>query len=193
MKYKDPVTGEWKEIYSKTADTLPVGTVVEFEGEEVPAGWEEVIEEKSLVGRYVGAQASIKNTSQTLASNTKVTLDSISTSHGSNYFKLENNGIVINSDKIKTVEVSGSIFLEGPSGNGYVWGQIRKNNTMIRGALTAYASQGGFLSVPITPIPIDVVKGDAFTLIGDSTVQGKVRKDFPNTWLYIKVLEWKEV
>ena len=49
MKYKDPVTGEWKEIYSKTADTLPVGTVVEFEGEEVPAGWEETEEVENVI------------------------------------------------------------------------------------------------------------------------------------------------
>lgn len=42
MKYRDPVTGEFKELYTKAADTLPVGTVVDYDGTEVPAGWEEV-------------------------------------------------------------------------------------------------------------------------------------------------------
>lgn len=49
MKYKDPVTGEWKEIYSKTADTLPVGTVVDFDGTEIPAGWEQAEEVENII------------------------------------------------------------------------------------------------------------------------------------------------
>lgn len=42
MKFRDPETGEFKELYTKAADTLPVGTVVDYDGDEVPAGWEEV-------------------------------------------------------------------------------------------------------------------------------------------------------
>lgn len=42
MKYKDPVTGELKDIYVKASDTLPVGTVVDYDGEDVPAGWEKI-------------------------------------------------------------------------------------------------------------------------------------------------------
>lgn len=42
MKYRDPETGEFKELYVKAVDTLPVGTEVDYEGEDVPAGWEEV-------------------------------------------------------------------------------------------------------------------------------------------------------
>ena len=48
MKYKDPETGEFKEIYVKTADTLPVGTVVDYDGEEIPTGWEPVEDEPSI-------------------------------------------------------------------------------------------------------------------------------------------------
>lgn len=48
MKYRDPETGEFKELYTKAADTLPVGTVVDFDGEEIPAGWEKA-EEMSLI------------------------------------------------------------------------------------------------------------------------------------------------
>ena len=39
MKYKDPVTGQLKEISLKTADTLPIGTVVAYSGSNEPSGW----------------------------------------------------------------------------------------------------------------------------------------------------------
>lgn len=42
MKYKDPSTGQLKELSLKAADTLPIGTIVDYDGEEVPEGWEEV-------------------------------------------------------------------------------------------------------------------------------------------------------
>lgn len=42
MKYRDPVTGEFKDITVKVADTLPVGTIVEYDGDVIPSGWEEV-------------------------------------------------------------------------------------------------------------------------------------------------------
>ena len=44
MKYKDPSTGQLKELSLKAADTLPIGTIVDYDGEEVPEGWEEVEE-----------------------------------------------------------------------------------------------------------------------------------------------------
>ena len=40
MKYRDPKTGEIKSISVKASDTLPIGSVVEFEGETIPEGWE---------------------------------------------------------------------------------------------------------------------------------------------------------
>lgn len=40
MKYND--NGEYKDIYIKTFDTLPVGAEVDFTGNEVPAGWTQV-------------------------------------------------------------------------------------------------------------------------------------------------------
>ena len=190
MKYKDPVTGEWKELYTKTADTLPVGSIVDFEGNEVPEGWEAV--EETPKG-CVYARATILNTDFKLSSSSKIPLNTISSESGTTYFKLENNGIVVNSDKIKKVEVSGSMFVDAPTGTGYVWGQLRRNNSHFAGSITVYNNAGGFLSSTIPPIVLNVAKGDTFTLIGDSTVQGTVRKDYPNTWLIVKVVEWNEV
>lgn len=42
LKYKDPTTGQFKEISVKVADSLPIGTEVDYDGETVPTGWEEV-------------------------------------------------------------------------------------------------------------------------------------------------------
>ena len=57
MKYRDPETGEFKELYTKAADTLPVGTVVDYDGDEVPAGWEaagsdDYSTEETFTGKY---------------------------------------------------------------------------------------------------------------------------------------------
>lgn len=41
MKYKDPITGEIKDITIKSGDTLPIGTIVEFDGDTIPDGYEE--------------------------------------------------------------------------------------------------------------------------------------------------------
>ena len=40
MKYND--NGEWKDIIVKATDTLPIGTEVDYNGTNVPDGWEEV-------------------------------------------------------------------------------------------------------------------------------------------------------
>lgn len=41
MKYRD-IDGIFKELFVKTADTLPIGTIVEYDGDFIPAGWENV-------------------------------------------------------------------------------------------------------------------------------------------------------
>lgn len=50
MKYKDE-SGQWKDlVLPATGDTLPVGTVVEFEGDTVPSNWEKVEENNIVTG-----------------------------------------------------------------------------------------------------------------------------------------------
>ena len=46
MKYND--NGEWKDIIVKATDTLPVGTEVDYNGTDVPDGWEEVEKEREI-------------------------------------------------------------------------------------------------------------------------------------------------
>lgn len=40
LKYRDPKTGQFKEISVKINDTLPIGTVVSYTGLNAPIGWE---------------------------------------------------------------------------------------------------------------------------------------------------------
>ena len=40
MKYND--NGEYKDIYVKAFDTLPMGTEVDYDGSVVPSGWTEI-------------------------------------------------------------------------------------------------------------------------------------------------------
>ena len=42
MKYK--YNNQWKDLTVKAGDTLPIGTIVDYDGETVPAGYEEVEE-----------------------------------------------------------------------------------------------------------------------------------------------------
>ena len=62
MKYKDE-SGQWKDlVLPATGDTLPVGTVVEFEGDTVPSNWTQVEEikpndyttEEQVIGTWMG-------------------------------------------------------------------------------------------------------------------------------------------
>ena len=49
INYKDPVTGDYIPAKTKTIDTLPVGTEVDFDGNEVPSGWTEVPAVKNYI------------------------------------------------------------------------------------------------------------------------------------------------
>lgn len=51
MKYND--NGEYKDIYIKTFDTLPVGTEVDYDGETVPEGWSEITEGYTLLDNSI--------------------------------------------------------------------------------------------------------------------------------------------
>ena len=51
MKYIDPITKEKKTIYTKASDTLPLGAIVDFDGTEIPDGWEPAYEDATV---YIG-------------------------------------------------------------------------------------------------------------------------------------------
>lgn len=41
MKYRDPTTGEFKELTVNVADTMPVGTIVAYSSKDIPDNWME--------------------------------------------------------------------------------------------------------------------------------------------------------
>ena len=47
MKAKDKTTGTFKEVYVKALDSLPVGAEIDFEGTDIPTGWEETTDPES--------------------------------------------------------------------------------------------------------------------------------------------------
>lgn len=42
MLVRDRQTNQFKKVYVKALDSLPVGAEIDFEGTDIPAGWEEV-------------------------------------------------------------------------------------------------------------------------------------------------------
>lgn len=47
MKYND--NGTVKDIVIKAGDTLPVGTIVSYDGETIPSGWEQVTDVEEII------------------------------------------------------------------------------------------------------------------------------------------------
>lgn len=54
MKYKDPITGELRDVIIKSGDTLPIGTIVDFDGDIIPDGYEEATEASDVVNSLEG-------------------------------------------------------------------------------------------------------------------------------------------
>lgn len=59
MKYQDPVTGEIKTVAVKAADSLPIGTIVEYEGAEIPKGYELIEDEVILYNNNEGTTTTV--------------------------------------------------------------------------------------------------------------------------------------
>ena len=60
MKYND--NGEYKDIYVKTFDTLPVGAIVEYSGSTIPSGWTDIGNDKiQKTSQYMEGGASLSN------------------------------------------------------------------------------------------------------------------------------------
>lgn len=71
MKAIDSVTGQFKEVYVKALDSLPVGSEIDFDGDtsDIPAGWEQVGDNPKLLWTN-------PNPSTAISSDTTITLNS---------------------------------------------------------------------------------------------------------------------
>lgn len=126
-------------------------------------------------------------TASSLTGEFKVLLNSKVDGYGDN-LTLSNNAIKIGKG-ISKIRISGNIFVNNPSQVGYVWGQIRKNNSLVLGSITSYANQGSYLSTPIPASIVDVSENDEIFLIADSICNGTLRTGKANTWLLVEVIE----
>lgn len=68
MKYND--NGTIKEIPVKASDTLPIGSIVEFDGDTIPSGWEEVENVENVL--WTNLNINSEFTSQTITLNDSI-------------------------------------------------------------------------------------------------------------------------
>ena len=102
MKYKNE-NGEWKDIYVKASDTLPIGAEVDYDGDDIPAGWEEV--RPRTINRLYVRNSTIELTT-TSDNETKTLLLNNVVYQDGNGFTLNSDGTITIGDGIKKVEVS---------------------------------------------------------------------------------------
>jgi hypothetical protein len=60
MKYY--YNGQWRDVYAKTADTLPVGSVIDYNGATVPSGWERIADDFAVVTGTMTIAANVGDT-----------------------------------------------------------------------------------------------------------------------------------
>lgn len=106
----------------------------------------------------------------------------------SNKLTLSNGGIRIGTG-ISKVLVSGNVFFQFTAAQqNYVYIMIRKNTTNISIAIGPEAFANAFISVPFTPVLVDVQEGDIFYMFLADAKTGTYRGE-QNTWLTIQVIE----
>ena len=127
---------------------------------------------------------------QTPTSNYYVTLGQFDRKVGN--FTFENGGVKIGSG-IHTIQVSGSVFIDGWNGGNtadYVWGRIYKNNNLMSGAINS--TNSSYISCPIPAIIMPVSEGDVIKLMCDNsnsnTSGTTIRNGGANTYLDILVI-----
>lgn len=123
----------------------------------------------------------------TLGEATQIKLDTIVSNYG-NKLTLSNNEITIGSG-VSKIRVSGNIFVNDTSQNGYTWGRIKKNGTFFAGTITPREATTPYLSTPIPPTIEEVTEGDKIILDVNCTCGGTLRAGRATTWLLIEVIE----
>lgn len=48
IKYKNPTTGEYEPLLLPTLDSLPIGSIIEYDGDNIPGDWEEITETNEI-------------------------------------------------------------------------------------------------------------------------------------------------
>jgi hypothetical protein len=157
-------------------DSLPVGSIINFDGEEVPIGYEK-IEPNYII-------ATISSNTTTI-SNNRIVFDTTSDKSGTG-LSLKSGAITIEKG-VSKVRVGGSLFIENwAGGSNYAWAKIRKNNSNIAGTINS--SSSSFMSTPIPETIISVTNGDVIDMVLEGP-QTTLRSGRANSWMFVEVVE----
>ena len=134
MKYRDPSTGNFRDLHVKVSDTLPIGAEIDYDGETVPDGWEEI-----AIANII--QAGITETiTSTFNPEEKITLNKQINKIGTK-LTLNNGNIVIGSGvSYVKISVNASPYLStASSSKSYCRIRIMKNNNALSDSLSVRA------------------------------------------------------
>lgn len=137
--YKDSTTGQMKPIGVKVEDTLPVGTEVDYDGIDIPEGWEKISDV------YETAE-DILWTGDATGGNTEITLSKDIESERTYRFYIQSNDI-------KTLDIKGDVILNSSSSSEIakstdaVWCNI---NSLTLEAIRLYKKASNKLNISVT-------------------------------------------
>ena len=154
MKYRDPETGEFKELYVKAADTLPVGTEVDYDGDEVPAGWEEV---EDHIGEFIQVGLAFERSIPSEV--TTVNFDVVTNNKGNSFTLLEDGTIKIGKN-VKKIAIN--LFHRGQTSKSEQTPILRiyKNNIDAIVLGVTQPAQWGTIQRQLPNFIVDVTEGD---------------------------------
>lgn len=159
------------------SESLPVGTELDYDGETVPTGWEQIPQKEYILAT---------TTTASRTNPTKVVFNSVFSYAGD--FTLNDGGVVIPAG-ISKVRVSANVFLEDAQYSGYSISAIyrSRSGTETNQAQTLTpVSSGFYASSIISPTIVDVEEGDILYIRGDNPSNSKVRINRANTWILVE-------
>ena len=170
---------KWNNGTGVSGDTLPIGSEIDYDGEEVPDGWEKV-ETNYLLAISTG--------STVLSGNTDIPLAKYYSS--GNKLTIENNKIKIGTG-VSKIRISAAIFMDiTQQGSGYMWGRIALNGSNAGGSIQSLTTGTGFNSSVIPTKILNVKENDLIHLNAEVTgAIGKVRDNINTTWVCVEVVE----
>lgn len=162
MKYKDPVTGEMKTLSVKAADTLPIGTIVDYDGDTVPDGWEQIVEPGSFIVFGLDNSFSWSRTDEW----GNFPFNTLQRKSGDDFIEIDSNTSVykIIAD-IKKLRVSARICFSPQSASLYwLMLQLYKNNVGIAKSITGLKNTvNAWYELTLTTV-LEVEKNDILKL-----------------------------
>ena len=182
MKYRDPNTGEIKSISVKASDTLPIGSVVEFEGDAIPEGWEEV--NSGIITAFLVGEPSYATDPRTVFSNAISEGDGLS---------LVNGNIVVGKGITKVKCSAHSVIqYDGNAAESYATIKLIKNETIELKCQTYIPAvpAWGYSSISLAAGLIEVQEGDILSIRVEMTRAGRIHNDeYGKTYLTVETVE----